>query len=371
MISWILRSGRTKVQVSELRIAIRLRFAFDDGKQVIEPIFDKVEVDLQRFDIWSNRSWIHWVTSNFQGIVKHIVVGQIEHTIKLQLPAVLEQTSKVHFMTADGPYHSKFTSVPHFTDSGILFELGLFRGGAKNHSIISKRSFEGFERTPKSRYTDLQPLLTNTLLQEIKPIIFESINSALTNLDLDASYLVPVPLLAPIGLNLTYFYVDENEVQWHPSTDIIFIQDALHVDIGISFKVYTKYQTTSRFILPNATTNATVENLRIITDVGFNLINETLSPDFKNLNITIQKLDVSSSTSSVSFLVSFFNKLILSKSSEAITSIVKHLVPGIVSEILQSDIHIKNMGTFKTFFLKAPEISKHGMLVDMTVAKVD
>jgi hypothetical protein len=217
----------------------------------------------------------------------------------------------------------------------------------------------------------LQPLLTNSHLQELKPIIFESIRTALANLDLQSTYLVRAPLLPPIGLNLTYFYIDENEVQWHPSADIMFIQDAMRVDIGISFKVYTKYQTNSRLILPSATTNATVENLRFISDVGFNLINGTLFPDFKTLNITIENLHVSSSTSSILFIASFFKGLILSQSSAAIRSILKNLFVGTVSQILQSEIYIKNLGAFKPVFLKDPEISRHGMLVDMTVVKVD
>lgn len=46
-------------------------------------------------------------------------------------------------------------------------------------------------------------------------------------------------------------------------------------------------------------------------------------------------------------------------------------MPDTISKILQSEIKIRNMGTFQPKFLKAPEISSYGMLVDMTVVKVD
>jgi hypothetical protein len=183
--------------------------------------------------------------------------------------------------------------------------------------------------------------------------------------------MVHVPLSSPLQVNITYFFLDENEIQWHPSTDIIFIEDAIHIDIGLSFKIFTQYQTNSRFILPNASMNATIQNFRIITDVGFNLINENLYPDFKTLNVTLEKLEIFSSTLRINYLTHFFSGLIKSLSSSQITSTVHSIVPETVSNILRSEIKIKNMGTFEPKFLKVPEISSYGMLVDMTMVKIN
>lgn len=284
--------------MSDLTVNIRLRFAFDAEKQILVPVFDKVDVFLRDFKIWTSRSWINWITSRFTILVKKNVVTKIEHAITDQLPKVLEETSKIEFLTPDGSYHTAFTSAPKFTESGLIFDLGLFRGG-KNSSLTQsnvqtkfKRSLEGFERPIPVLNTDFQPFITDKFLQDIKIIMFNSINSELLNLDLVSNNSVAIPLSSPLEVNITYFEVDENYIQWNMATDIIFIQDAIHIDIGISFHVYAKYKTNSKIILPDASFNATVQNFRIITDVAFILNQGTLSPYFKNLTITIDKLNV-------------------------------------------------------------------------------
>ena len=222
----------------------------------------------------------------------------IRENIVTILPNVLEQISKIEFETPNGMYHTEFTSAPWFTDAGIIFDLGIFRGSdpfyntSLSQSILKRQLQSGFRRPLPSRNTDLQPFLTDVFLEDLKVIVFESINSELSNMDLISNNSVSIPFSSPLQVNITYFKVDENEILWHPETDIRFIQDAIHIDIGISFKIYAKYQTNSRFILPTASLTAEIQNFRVITDVGFNLINQTLYPNFKKLNITMQNLNV-------------------------------------------------------------------------------
>lgn len=59
------------------------------------------------------------------------------------------------------------------------------------------------------------------------------------------------------------------------------------------------------------------------------------------------------------------NPIIRSKASAAIAYNFKNLLPGVLTDILQTEIDVPLMGPFHSQFLAAPTISDEGMLVDM------
>ena len=213
------------------------------------------------------------------------------------LPDLLAEVSKVEFMTPNGPYHTEFTSEPALTEHGLLLDLGIYKGvdltlNSSSLRSIFKRSNLSFIRPAPSYETDIQPLITNSFLNDLKPMVFQSIHQEMIMLDLTSNHTVSIPFSRPLELNITKFNIDQDSIAWNPLTDITFVDEAIHMDVGISFVALAEYQTNSKYFLPNSSLVADIKDFRVIADVGLELVNSSLIPDFKTLNITMQKLDV-------------------------------------------------------------------------------
>ena len=207
------------------------------------------------------------------------------------MPTVLKQATKKSINTPDGSYELAFVASPSFISQGIVLHLGLQKE-ASSSSGVNTLPVEGFNRTLPDPLTDIQPLFRTSLLQDIKPIILETIElkAGLAEIESDEPIKVDIPMTS-MTVNITKFDVDEKSIVWNPDTAISFTEGAIHTDIIVSFKFLTTYETSSDF-LPSGSLNGTVDNFRISTDMGFTLKDGTLQPEIKSLTVSLEKVDV-------------------------------------------------------------------------------